>query len=238
MDKEYEITLELLKELIQGLQLKHTGAPSKLDAFKNDNELAPILPIKWRTPSSNKINVTKFSNYAPALFGQSSKSRIERDGVDACVACKKGNGKFADCVQAQDSSKELLFKGSCMNCIFGASDRKCSLSSSIVYLGRLYRMLCWLWIDYNGPKSFTKASKKGTSVLKKTSKTGRHIKIAMPKRANLNTPKGLQLVLEALNNFQAELISQVGKAKKDIDVDKDLVIEDDTEEEEDGEDEG
>jgi len=60
----------------------------------------------------------------------------------------------------------------------------------------------------------------------------------MPKRANLNTPKGLQLVLEALNNFQAELISQVGKAKKDIDVDKDLVIEDDTEEEEDGEDEG
>lgn len=50
----------------------------------------------------------------------------------------------------------------------------------------------------------------------------------MPKRADLHTPKGLQIVLEALNTFQAELISQVGKVKKGIDVDEDLVIEDDT----------
>lgn len=57
----------------------------------------------------------------------------------------------------------------------------------------------------------------------------------MSKRANLNSPKGLQLVLEALNNFQAELISQFGKRKKDIDVDENLVIVDDTKDEEDEE---
>lgn len=57
----------------------------------------------------------------------------------------------------------------------------------------------------------------------------------MSKRANLNSPKGLQLVLEALNNFQAELISQFGKRKKYIDVDENLVIVDDTKDEEDEE---
>ncbi len=67
----------------------------------------------------------------------------------------------------------------------------------------------------------------------KVSKTGKHIKIPVSKKANLTTAKGIALVMEALHNVQGELVANVAQKKGEIDVDKELVIETDDNEEED-----
>lgn len=122
--------MELLQHIHTALQYKSKGVPRALKEFKDDQKLAPIFPIDWQSSASKTLDVTKFSNYAPALLGQASQGRTIKEANNACDGCKKGNGRFQTCVQARGEDNKLLFHGSCMNCIFGSSDRKCSLSNS------------------------------------------------------------------------------------------------------------
>ena len=87
---------------------------------------------------------------------------------------------------------------------------------------------------FNDPPAFTKGKGKKNAVLEspsKVTKTGRHLTIPISKKANLDTPAGLALVIQALTKAQGELAEEVGKTKKNMEVPDVYKVEDSDEEE-------
>ncbi|THY67290.1 hypothetical protein D6C86_10586 [Aureobasidium pullulans] len=91
---------------------------------RNRAHLIPSYDIEIAAKSSGKSKLN--APYALAtLMAHASKDRRVRTG-SACDGCKKGNGKFKDCVTASDADGDL-FSGACTNCANGNRYKRCSL---------------------------------------------------------------------------------------------------------------
>lgn len=92
--------------------------------LRNRSYLIPAHDIEIAAKNSGKSKLN--APYALAtLLAHASKDRRVRTG-SACDGCKKGNGKFKDCVTASDADGDL-FSGACTNCANGNRYKRCSL---------------------------------------------------------------------------------------------------------------
>ena len=96
-------------------RLLNHNVVSQLDFRSNS-----ALPQMWK-------HVTTFESAALYLRG-----RI-MSGDNACINCRRGNGRFAKCVVLRSQSEVWpndFFHGACANCLAGSAT-KCTLSKSL-----------------------------------------------------------------------------------------------------------
>lgn len=108
-----------------------TEIASNLQAVTANERLFNQMPVRqqlnWREGNEGRYRLEASSSYRTSIMPHMRNRPVTGP---ACSQCVRGFGPFQACTQVHDQQGNLLFNGSCTNCMFGGQGVRCSFRES------------------------------------------------------------------------------------------------------------
>ncbi|KJX96147.1 hypothetical protein TI39_contig803g00005 [Zymoseptoria brevis] len=177
------------------------GAPTQLKSLVIQNvSMFPTHELEYNGKAKSKEVNAGAGGSLTVLFGQVSAGRIVH--AAKCEHCGKGNGKFSECVTANDDNGVPWADGACMNCMLCGSAAKCSKSTST--LRRVHDTL----MAATAPSLMDSTP---TAI----PPTGHHLRIPISATSNVDTIEGLRSLQGDIVAYQGAFLTTIARLDDD-----------------------